>query len=388
MHSEANWRRRRQSQSAGSARAVSCEVEPTGDLSIVPLRYLQAEGQHARPAGIIHNVAWSFIGTVVFSVAQWLVILILARLGNSTMVGQYALGFAISTPVVLLASLSLRTVQVTESRRQFSFKDYLVLRLICMIVAFCIIVSISTFCSPQNAVVLILIGLAKIFNNIGDIFFGLFQRHERMRNIALPLIINGVITVLATLVLLELTKSIVGAAMGSVIGSALGVIICCVLAAKLLRDYPETIVRSDSLHNGGVPDQAHRKIRSFAQLALVALPLGFASVMTSLIAYLPQYFVGHHLGMAALGIFAALGYIIPAVNTVFTSVVQTMLPRMTRLYASGEGLVLGSLTVQLVLGSLGLGAAGTAVVAVLGKDALQLTYGKIYADYAGVLTVL
>ena len=41
----------------------------------------------------------------------------LAKLGSSFMIGQFSLGLAIATPVLMFTNLHLRAVQATDARR-------------------------------------------------------------------------------------------------------------------------------------------------------------------------------------------------------------------------------------------------------------------------------
>ena len=71
------------------------------------------------------NFAWVLTGNVVYAICQWGVIVALAKLGSSFMIGQFSLGLAISTPVLMFTNLHLRAVQATDARRLSSFGEYM-----------------------------------------------------------------------------------------------------------------------------------------------------------------------------------------------------------------------------------------------------------------------
>ena len=100
--------------------ATSCSA--AADLSPKP--------SAVAPRSIARNVLWSFSGNVLLAACQWAVVVVLARLGTPHTVGVFALALAVTTPVILLASLSLRTYQVTDSSGDYSFSEYMGLRLI------------------------------------------------------------------------------------------------------------------------------------------------------------------------------------------------------------------------------------------------------------------
>lgn len=68
---------------------------------------------------------WTFIGNVVYAGCQWGMLVVLTKLGSPEMVGQFALGLAITAPVFRFADLRLRNVQATDTRREYLFGDYL-----------------------------------------------------------------------------------------------------------------------------------------------------------------------------------------------------------------------------------------------------------------------
>src|ERR1039458_3343919 len=80
--------------------------------------------------GLTSNSLWALSGNVTYGGCQWLILLMLAKAGNASMVGQFALGLALTAPVFQFANLQLRTAQVTDVLSVYAFSDYLGLRLV------------------------------------------------------------------------------------------------------------------------------------------------------------------------------------------------------------------------------------------------------------------
>src|SRR5947209_14419504 len=76
------------------------------------------------------NFSWTFIGNIVYAGCQWAMLVVLAKLGSPELVGRFALGFAVTAPVVMLTNLQLRGVQATDARQEHRFGEYLALRLV------------------------------------------------------------------------------------------------------------------------------------------------------------------------------------------------------------------------------------------------------------------
>jgi len=80
------------------------------------------------------SFSWTLAGNVVYAATQFGMLSVLAKLGNPSIVGQYALGLAITAPVFMLTNLQLRGVQATDARNQYEFADYFTLRCLCTLV--------------------------------------------------------------------------------------------------------------------------------------------------------------------------------------------------------------------------------------------------------------
>src|ERR1035437_3905874 len=147
------------------------------------------------------NFSWTLVGNVVYAGTQWGILVLLARLGNPEAVGQFSLGLAITAPIMLFASLSLRAVQATDARFQFQFRDYAGLRILMTIMAACIIFALSgTLYRGETALAVAAFALSKGIESLSDVVYGLWQQQERMDLIAKSLILRGVLALIATAV--------------------------------------------------------------------------------------------------------------------------------------------------------------------------------------------
>src|SRR5262245_40326613 len=98
-------------------------------------------------------------------------LVVLAKLGSPEMVGRFALGLAITAPVMMLTNLQLRAVQATDARRAYLFRHYLGLRLATTPLALLIILAIVIVSGyhGETALVILAIGVAKAFEAISDV---------------------------------------------------------------------------------------------------------------------------------------------------------------------------------------------------------------------------
>src|ERR1700674_4553211 len=89
------------------------------------------------------SFSWTLAGNVIYALCQFGMLSALAKLGNASIVGQYALALAIAAPVFMLTNLQLRAVQATDSRHEYGFADYFTLRTVSTLLGFLVIVGIA-----------------------------------------------------------------------------------------------------------------------------------------------------------------------------------------------------------------------------------------------------
>ena len=157
------------------------------------------------------NVLWSLTGNVVCSICQLGILVVLAKLGTHEMIGQFALGLAIASPVMICAGLSsLRIVQATDARADPRFEDYLGLRVLTTAAGLAAAAGILYFTSysPLTTGVVAIVAFAKATENLSDVFGGLLQHHERMDLVALSAMLRGTLSLLAMSIGLYLSRDI------------------------------------------------------------------------------------------------------------------------------------------------------------------------------------
>ncbi len=335
-----------------------------------------------------HNFAWTFAGNVVYAGCQWGMLVVLAKLGTPDMVGQFGLGLAICAPVFMFTNLQLRAAQATDSKREYCFSDYLGLRLITTTLALLVITGIVVVARfrVQTGLVILAVGVAKGFESISDVFYGLCQQRERMDRIAKSMMIKGPLSLAALGLAVYETGSVLW-----------GVVALALAWAAILASYDVrsgTFVLSlagealpDTAYQGQVPSVSlkprwHRK--ALAKLAWLALPLGFVMMLISLKTNIPRYFIQHYLRERELGIFVALAYVMVGGSLVVNALGQSATPRLAKHYEEGQLWAFRTLLLKLAGIGAVLGGAGIVVAAVAGRPILAALYGAEYAAHAHV----
>src|SRR5262245_13972129 len=139
------------------------------------------------------NAAWMFAGTGVYALCQWMIAIVLARLGGSEAVGLFAFGSAISMPVVVASQLALRQVLLADTRKRYAFSDYFTLRSGATIGALVAIASIAVALGYRGESLVAIVGIAvgRCCESISDIHYARLQQSERLAQVARFTMLRG-----------------------------------------------------------------------------------------------------------------------------------------------------------------------------------------------------
>jgi O-antigen/teichoic acid export membrane protein len=222
--------------------------------------------------------------------------------------------------------------------------------------------------------------MAKSFESISDVIYGLVQRHERMDLISKSMIFKGSASIVAFGGTYSLTGSLIGASAGL---AAAWFLVLISYDLHLAHSFGWRIQDLTA-----VRDPGRKSMGKMVRLAQTSLPLGLTMMLISLNTNVPRYFVEHFAGTRALGFFAAVGYLMVAGNLVANALAQAALPRLASYFATQKirdfrWLLLRLLTISGVLAML-----SVIVAELAGKQVLTIFYRADYATYSGVFTCL
>lgn len=327
-------------------------------------------------------MAWTIAGNIVYAGCQWGMLVGIAKLGRPEKAGEFALALAISAPVFMFANLQLRSVQATDARRLYRFGDYRALRYVTSAAALCLIGAMAAFShyARETAWVVLLMALAKTFESISDVFYGVMQQNERMEMMSKSMIVKGLLSCALLNAVLAVTGDLV-LACGALAASWLGVLLVC--------DIPWARAAARGSVGDWKDEAAIRwSMPTLRRLAVLSAPLGLSMMLFSLTLNMPRYFIAQKWGERELGIFAAMAYIIVAGTTVINALGQAATPRLAALFARRLYRRFFLLILQLAGVALALGVPGVVLAVRWGRPVLSLLYRPEYAERADVFAWL
>jgi len=270
------------------------------------------------------DFTWVLSGNLLYSACQWGIVVALAKLGNPEQVGEYALGLAVSAPIVLFANLQLRALLVSELSDRFTFGQYLTFRLVSLGAAL-LLVTGAVACMQTNwrlKGIVVVVGFAQALEFVSETYYGFMQKHGRMDRIAGSLLLKGPLSLAALCGAMYVTRSIVWAVIGLAFGR---------LLVLLVWDSRPDFAKSE---RSGFTVRLEWNSGEMLTLLRMALPLGVISMLISLNLSIPRYFVEVHSGSAELGIFSAIASLLTAGNLVVSAFGQSIFLPVARACAA------------------------------------------------------
>jgi O-antigen/teichoic acid export membrane protein len=353
---------RMSSSSQTLSRSLSFDPAAATGRVIVPLRV---------------GFSWSLVGWVGYAACQWLMLSVMAKMGNSTLVGQFAFALAVCAPVFMLTNLQLRGVQSTDALSEYSFSDYITLRLIGSTVAVLVVAATCPFLNTTYAAtcVVLLVALFKSLESLSDVIAGLMQKFEMLDSAAIALLLRGSASIAVFGITFTIWRNLPMALISWISTATLVIIV-----------YDFRVARRLAAFEGGMRlCFNHKTLRT---LAITSLPLGFVSAVSSFNTNIPRYTIERVLSVSDLGIFASIAYPVTAATIIANSLGQSALARLSRLFVEHRFKEFECLVLKLV--AFGAGLAGIAVVVVLscGNRLLTLMYTPEYAKQGNLFVIL
>jgi O-antigen/teichoic acid export membrane protein len=274
----------------------------------------------------------------------------------------------------MFSTLNLRAILVTDARQSHGFTDYLALRATTSVCAVILIAGFAFAAGYRSEllVVTVLIGMGQAVESLSDICYGLLQRRERMKSIALSMMSRGLLSALALGVTYYLTSSIVWASAGLMLARG---------SVLLMYDYRKARVLEPGFHCAAEPSTTS----SMLKLIRLSLPLGIVLMLNSFTTNAPRYVIERYLGVRDVGVFAVLASFMMVGLMITNALGQATTPRLARDFASGDLYSFRSLLLKLLALGAVVGVAGVVTAFGAGRWFLGALFGSAYVQYESLL---
>jgi O-antigen/teichoic acid export membrane protein len=342
-------------------------------------------------ASLRWNFSWTFVGNIIYSACQWAILVVLAKVGNPEMVGQYGLAMAIATPILALSSLQLRAVLTTDVKEKVPFGEYLGFRLSTTALSL-LIISVIPFVMRyrwDSTLVVLIIGLGQAIETLADLYWGRMQFYDHMDRIAKSMIARGILGLGGLAATVYLTKNVVWGATALVLGR--GVVLIGYDMSKRAQLLPRNADRAETERILADKKNALRPLWNWAtqsELFRTSIVLGVIAMLVSLMPNMPRYFIQNSLGERALGIFTATAFLVSSGSLIVNAMGQSAFVRLAKHYGTGDVAGFNSLLFKLLGIAAALGLAGIGIAVFFGHMLLTMLYRPEYAEHSDVLIAM
>ncbi|WP_242392776.1 lipopolysaccharide biosynthesis protein [Anaeromyxobacter oryzisoli] len=323
--------------------------------------------------------SWMMCGQAALSACNWLQFVLVARLSSMTATGRFALAAAVATPLVLIAGMNLRAVQVSDVRGEYAFRDYFRFRALTVaaaVVAAPILVVLAF--DARLLLPVLLLTAVRALEAVSDIIYGQWQVEERWNLIGVSMIARGALGSSGLAGVLLFTHDLNAALVGLLAGTAVVVVGFDVpLSTGALRS-----------HHGRLDDQRSSASRRLIGLAATAFPLASAYVLAALVDGLPRYVLEHARGPEDVASFSAALQLVLVAGVLVNTVVQSAGRHLAQSFAREDWRRFSRVIIALGIGAAGAGLCLIITCAVAGNGLLGMLFGSAYARNAPLVVVV
>lgn len=252
---------------------------------------------------ILNQLKWNLVGNIMFAFSQWVIVVLLTKIGSAEDLGNYSYALALISPIILFFSFDLRRVIATENENVFL--SFLTTRIINLFFASFIILIISIFVTQDAKVVLIILSLCiyKFFEYISDIIFGYLQQQNLMESIGISQFFRGILNILFFGSIYYLTSNLM---------LAINFMNFSMLIMLLFYD-----VKTIKLSKFNFKDL---DFDEYKNIIIANLSLAISLLIISLIVNIPKLYLEYYYGKEILGYFSGIYYIVTIANILLNPV--------------------------------------------------------------------
>jgi O-antigen/teichoic acid export membrane protein len=318
---------------------------------------------------ILKNISWSVLGQVFYALGQWATVLVLARIGGPSWLGQYTIAVAVTAPVTILFRLELRNFQAVDSLKSTGLEDCLVLRAATGVLALTFIAGIAWICGFPFAIIMAL-ALLRFAEGFTDVCYGPMLRNELHDSFGKSLVLHSVTVFCTIFCLLLAFHNLVIGFLGAVLIEGVVFFAYDWKIASRLRD--------DALIS----------VSNLSGIFWRSLPFGLATAIFTLNVNVPRYVIENLLSITALGLFGCLMYFIFVGNTIMTGLCNAATPRLAHLHASNQIGRFVKLQLGLVMAGIALGGLGCLATVLFGARLINTFFGATFAEVTPLLPAI
>ncbi len=320
------------------------------------------------------KVAIHSVGAFVLLFGQWLISILLVRLGGYEDAGLFALAMSISNVFAHFANYGIRTYQISDTKGEFTQNQYQIASWVTIAASYVLCVGyfglVGSYSLLEKAAILLYLSYNNV-NSFSEILFGRLQLDGHLEINGFSSILRGVLCFAAFLGAFLLTHRML---------PSLAVMVCATALVVMLFD-----CRLYRRLCGKVFQRCAEPTAAIATLLKQSFPLMAANVIPLIATAVPRRTIQQVLGTTMLGYFSSLFTPTVVITVLVPMLLQSVLPEFSALWKQGQRVKLLRMTARYYGVVAFLVTVALGVSAVMGRWALGIVFGLEILEYFPLL---
>ena len=316
------------------------------------------------------NIIWNAFGNLAYLGSMWLITVFVTREMGFEQAGIFSLAMSVTNVFQSVALFGMRNYQVSDLKKEFTDKSYLVSRLITCTTAFLLC---AVFGAVNRYPFLTLLAICammwfRIAESFSDVLHGMLQKAEKLDIVGVSFTIRAVLIA-------------VGFLIGNYIFGSVNVVIICMALCSLIV----TMV-FDWRAAARIAGFRFKKQESvcLSGLLQITLPLCLYQVFSTALVSAPRYMLERIMGETALGIYSAVFTPVMLIQALSGYLFLPFAGKFAKAWDAGDRLTFLRTATRIIL-FISAFSGIVLVCAYIGKDLLVVVFGEEIATHTGLL---
>ena len=322
------------------------------------------------------QVSINSIGMVAFLLAQWLISVLLVRMGGFADVGVFSLAMSVANIFSTIANFGIRNYQISDAGNRFTQKQYLLAKFTATAISFAafgIYLLIDTSYSAQNRWAILLYLLYQNLSTISEVMLGSLQLRNKLYLSGCTALIKAVLCFFAFISSYALWKNLL-LSLGLMSAASILAVVTFDMKWYANEHMLEKSAISDDLSN------VCRVIRS-------CFPLMVSSMLPYISTAVPRRAILVRFGETYLGYYSSLFTPTVIITTVVPAVLLGIVPKMAEAWTRGEKRKFGRQLMACAGGIVFFTATAFLCAVIAGKPVIKVVFGEEILQYYNLLYI-
>ena len=184
-----------------------------------------------------YNFLWNMIGSGIYALSSMILSLFVINIVGAEQGGGFSIALTLSQMLVYIAYFEMRNFQITDSEDEFSFSEYHATKIL-----LCVLMLLISFgyilikgYHLDKATIILLVCLSRLLDGYADVYEAQFQKDGRLDLAGKSLTYRTMLFVIALLLSLQITKSLLFALVVADVIALVGVLLFDVMVMWVLK---------------------------------------------------------------------------------------------------------------------------------------------------------